>query len=61
MQSSNINSEPFQASELNKLGTIAVYNAPITWSDYKVDLTMRSDDNDQIGLLFRYQDTGNYY
>ncbi|MHC4214416.1 MAG: family 16 glycoside hydrolase [Planctomycetota bacterium] len=61
LQSSNINSEPFLASDLNKLGTIAVYNAPITWSDYKVDLTMRSDDNDQIGLLFRYQDTGNYY
>ena len=61
VQSSNINSEPFLASDLNKLGTFAVYNAQNEWSDYKVNVTMRSDDNDQIGLLFRYQDTGNYY
>ncbi len=61
VQSSNIYSEPTLAPELNKLGTIAVYDAGSGWTDYQVVTTISSDDDDSIGLLFRYQDTSNYY
>ena len=30
-------------------------------TDYLVTLTMRSDDHDVIGVIFRYQDNNNYY
>ena len=35
--------------------------APTMWTDYRVSLTMRSDDDDAFGVLFRYQDKDNYY
>ncbi len=31
------------------------------WTDYRVRLTMRSDDDDARGVMFRYQDNDNYY
>jgi hypothetical protein len=31
------------------------------WKDYEVSLTMRSTDNDTLGVMFRYQDADNYY
>ncbi len=31
------------------------------WTDYRVSLTIRSDDDDAFGVLFRYQDKDNYY
>jgi hypothetical protein len=40
-------------------GTIARLDS--RWSDYRVSLKIRSDDNDGIGFMFRYQDSENYY
>ncbi len=31
------------------------------WTDYRVRLTMRSDDNDALGVMFHYQNNNNYY
>jgi hypothetical protein len=36
-------------------------SASKSWSDYAVSMKIRSDDNDGIGVLFRYQDENNYY
>lgn len=38
-------------------------NPPDTlpWTDYRVSLTLRSDDIDALGVMFRYQDGNNYY
>jgi hypothetical protein len=38
-------------------------NPPKTlpWTDYRVSLTLRSDDIDALGVMFRYQDGNNYY
>ena len=71
VQSSNIYSTPTDASDLSKLGTFALYEANdvnppgpppgSVWTDYQVTLTMLSDDDDAIGVMFRYQDPDNYY
>jgi len=45
---------------LSKEGTLAIYD-PQPWTDYVFDLTLSSDDNDDVGVVFRYQDTSNYY
>jgi PKD repeat protein len=31
------------------------------WTDYRVTLTLKSNDNDALGVMFRYQDSNNYY
>jgi Domain of Unknown Function (DUF1080) len=41
-------------------GTYALFTRG-SWQDYRVALKMRSADNDPIGLLFRFQDSQNYY
>jgi len=61
VQGSNIYSEPRTASELSKLGTYAYYSGGLGWTDYHADLTIRSQDDDSIGVMFRYKDSGNYY
>lgn len=33
----------------------------VTWSDYDVSVRLRNADNDTIGVLFRYQNTANFY
>ncbi|MFD2030017.1 Ig-like domain-containing protein [Ancylobacter dichloromethanicus] len=44
-------------------GTYALYNAPeaAEWSDYSVEVTILTPDDDGIGLLLHYQDPQNYY
>ena len=45
------------------------YHAPGThgaagdpaWTDYRLRVRLRSDDDDALGVLFRYQDPDNYY
>ncbi len=61
VQSSNIYSSPTSASDLRKLGAYAFYEAGSGWTDYKVSMTIGSEDNDGIGVMFRYQDNDNYY
>ncbi|GAF69792.1 unnamed protein product, partial [marine sediment metagenome] len=60
IQSSNIYSLP-AGPELPKFGTYAWYTGGISWTHYWVTLTISSDDNDAVGLMFRYQDDNNYY
>ena len=31
------------------------------WADYQFDVSLRSSDNDGIGVMFRYQNPQNYY
>ncbi len=47
----------------NRGGTFAYWNDPaaLLWTDYTFDVTIKSTDNDGIGVMFRYQDPYNYY
>ncbi len=47
----------------NRRGTYARWKDPQSffWADYKFDVSIRSSDNDGIGVIFRYQDPSNYY
>ena len=58
VQSSNIHTK---SSGIAAFGTYALYEAGIGWTDYRAGLTLRSEDNDSIGVMFRYQDSDNYY
>ena len=60
-QSSNIFAHPTDRASLPKLGTYAWYPAGLSWTDYGVTLTMRSQDDDALGVMVRYQDPNNYY
>ena len=42
------------------LGTYALYTRG-SWTDYRFTLKLRSGDDDFLGVLFRVQDSGNYY
>jgi hypothetical protein len=59
VQSSNVNSPV--ADGIPKLGTYAYWQAGSGWTDYTAKVKMKSDDNDGIGIMFRYQDANNYY
>ncbi|MHC4533051.1 MAG: FG-GAP-like repeat-containing protein [Planctomycetota bacterium] len=59
VQSSNVYSGPLDT--LPKLGTFAYWLAGSAWTDYTASATIKSDDNDGIGIMFRYQDENNYY
>jgi hypothetical protein len=61
LQTSNIFEQPTLASDISKLGTYAWYTAGTSWTDYSTKITIRSDDDDAVGLMFRYQDNDNYY
>lgn len=65
VQSSNIHSSSIDRADMHRLGTFAVYQgatAPSAFgTDYRVSLTMGSNDNDAIGIMFRFQDADNYY
>jgi hypothetical protein len=61
VQNSNIYSEPRTASDLDKRGTYAYYAGGLDWTEYQVDLTIRSTDDDAIGVMFRYKNRDNYY
>ena len=58
-QTSNINSG--SSSGLSFLGTHLRYDQGFGWTDYHLSLTLRSDDDDTIGVMVRYQDSNNYY
>jgi hypothetical protein len=59
VQSSNVHSPV--ADGITKLGTFAYWQAGSVWTDYTATVKMKSDDNDGIGIMFRYQDENNYY
>jgi hypothetical protein len=55
-QSSNIGS----TVDNGNLGTYALYTRG-SWADYRVTLKLSSSDNDRLGVMFRFQDSENYY
>ena len=61
LQNSNIYGGSTSGSALPKPGTHIWYGAGTGWTDYQLTLTMRSSDNDALGVIFRYQDANNYY
>jgi len=72
IQTSNIWGGTTAASDPVKLGTLLVYGdtpsllsdhpeQPSSWTDYRVSVYLRAEDNDAIGLVFRYADTGHHY
>jgi hypothetical protein len=60
VQSSNVHST-ITVNPLAKLGTYAHWQAGTGWTDYTASVTIKSTDNDAIGIMFRYQDENNYY
>ncbi|UOE53357.1 metallophosphoesterase [Cytobacillus oceanisediminis] len=62
VQSSNIYAPDVPAVDSRK-GTFAYYDkrSAFNWKNYSFSTTLRSTDNDGIGLMFRYQDPDNYY
>ena len=48
------------SSDAGALGTFALYTQR-PWKDYQASFTMKSNDDDRLGLMFRYQDSDNFY
>jgi hypothetical protein len=44
----------------DSFGTFALYTQG-SWTDYRFSLTMKSTDDDAIGVMFRFKDDRNYY
>lgn len=60
VQTSNIYDGVLDPHVLRKRGTLALAGDP-AWSDLALSATLRSDDDDAIGVVFRYQDANNFY
>ena len=61
VQRSNIWSPPADPAHVAKSGTMLWYGLGQGWADYQVQVMMRSNDDDTVGLVFRYRDPDNYY
>ncbi len=61
-QSANIYG-PNALVEDNRLGTYAFWDKPsaFAWSNYIFAVTLRTSDDDGLGVMFRYQNPTNYY
>lgn len=59
-QTSNIYGGPLDGRAVAKPGTYTLAGDQ-DWTDYRLSVRLRSDDDDAIGLMFRYQDPRNYY
>jgi hypothetical protein len=62
VQSSNIHG-PDANAVANRKGTFAFYNnaTALNWTNYSLQATLRSSDDDGIGVMVRYKDANNYY
>jgi len=58
-QISNIYSS--SSDPLARKGTYLLFKPGSTWTDYRVSYTMASEDDGDIGLMFRVKDANNYY
>ena len=56
-QTSNIGAT---GGDPSRLGTHAVYTRG-SWTDYRLGVKLRSSDNDRLGVMFRVQDSSNFY
>jgi hypothetical protein len=46
---------------LPRPGTFLIHDQGMDWTDYQVELTIMSEDDDDMGLMFRVTDGTNYY
>lgn len=46
---------------IDKQATYLLQTSGTHWTDYRVNLSLRSPDDDSIGLMFRVRDDNNYY
>lgn len=60
VQTSNMFGGSVSASVPDKPGTLALTGSP-EWGNVRIRATLRSDDDDAIGLVFRYQDADHFY
>jgi hypothetical protein len=60
-QSTNLYGGSTDGSGLPKPGTYLRYDAGGAWTNYRASFTLRSDDDDALGLMFRMTDSDNYY
>jgi len=49
------------SDSLARKGTYLLFQQGSEWTDYKVSYFMRTDDDGDLGLMFRVQDADNYY
>ena len=61
VQRSNTWDGNFLGSDPVKPGTFAFYTGSLASLDYDFSVRMMSEDNDAFGVMFRYQDSNNYY
>ncbi|HMB53892.1 MAG TPA: Ig-like domain-containing protein, partial [Thermoanaerobaculia bacterium] len=47
--------------DIQRIGTFLSWDPGAALTDYRFAVRQRSDDDDGIGLVFRYQDAGNHY
>ncbi len=50
-----------QRAVLPKPGTYLLYDNGMGWLDYRASFVMRAEDDDALGIMFRYRDADNYY
>jgi hypothetical protein len=60
-QANNTCQQNLQASAVDMLGTFAVCRASRGLADFQLAVDIRSEDDDAIGVMFRYRDPENYY
>jgi YD repeat-containing protein len=61
VESSDAQAGDAAAAALPKPGTYLLQTQGMYWSDYRLETTLRSSDDDALGLMFRYVDNNNYY
>ena len=59
-QTSDMGEPPDTRTAVPKLGTMAVAGS-VSWTDIVFEATLRSLDDDTIGLVFRYTDASHFY
>lgn len=60
IQTSNIWGGSIASADLYKPGTMALFGKN-SWDNYTISVKLSSRDDDEIGVVFRYQDLDNYY
>ena len=48
-------------SQLSQLGAYAWYHEGLPWTNYRITLSIMSQDDDALGVMVRYQNSENYY
>jgi hypothetical protein len=61
VQTSNIYGGSTAGAAPEKPGTQAIVKASVAWTNVRIRATLRSFDDDAIGVVFRFTDRDNYY